>query len=274
MTVCPLCGTQAARKLQVPHTVVWECHADSCRLRFASPQLSSQELARAYATYYYPAANDGDSARYEDTPDLVVKQVLSQLESSPGKLRGLRLLDYGCGRGPFSAVALEFGLAPNGIEPDPVARKDAAARLGIVVYTNLDELRSEVSTLQFDLIILWNVIEHLRQPWLDLQGLRALLRPGGKLLIGTMNAKCLRSRIERSRWLHYRNPTHFYYVDRISLGRILARAGFSQVAEWKPKLRYPQHGVIRRWIYQASSLLGLADGLYYLCSTRGTAPRF
>ncbi|MGH9575736.1 MAG: class I SAM-dependent methyltransferase [Candidatus Acidiferrales bacterium] len=255
------------RKFTLPHTVAWECQTQNCGLRFADPQLSDQELTHAYSTHYFPATTDNRSTNYPDTPLEVIQQLFSQLEDSVGNLRGLRMLDYGCGRGPVSGVALEFGITPAAIEPDPVARNAAAERLRIPVYANLEGLRSNLgSAPPFDLIILWQVIEHLRQPWQDLQALRGLLHPQGKLLIATMNANCLRSRIERSRWTHYQNPTHFYYFARSSLQRILTSSGFSRVAEWKPKFRYPHHGVIRHCLFEASSMFGVADGLHYLCS--------
>jgi SAM-dependent methyltransferase len=242
-------------------------------LRFASPQLSDQDLARAYSTHYYLPADDGHSGKYEDTSYLVTPQVVPQLEPVLGSLKGMRLLDYGCGRGSISGVALEVGLVPMGIEPDPVARNFTATRFGVPVYANLEELRLRDSGAQFDVIILWNVIEHLRQPWSDLRELRVLLRPGGQLLIGTMNVKCLRARIDRALWVNYQNPTHFYYFDRKSLERVIASGGFAQVRGWKPKIRYPHHSTMRHWLYKASSLFGLSDGLYYLCSSAGSNTR-
>lgn len=266
MTKCPLCGGDAVRKFPLPHTTAWKCQATNCSLRFASPQLDEQELARAYSAHYYPSATDRHSDAYEETPPAVARQLLSELEGSIGNLKGLRMLDYGCGRGPVSAVAPEFGLIASGIEPDPVARNAAADQLGMPVYAKLAELHSEIASAQFDVILLWQVIEHLRLPWQDLAALRALLSPRGNVLVGTMNANCLRARVERSQWTHYLNVTHFYYFDRKSLEQILQFSGFSRVTEWKPKFRYPEHGVVRRHLYQAASFLGVADGLYYFCS--------
>jgi len=267
MTKCPLCGSDVVHKFTLPHTTVWQCQQSNCGLQFASPQLGEQELARAYSTHYYPSAKGTASGAYEETPPSIARQLLSQLNARVGSLKGLRMLDYGCGRGPVSAVAPEFGLIQTGIEPDPTARNTAADQLKMPVYLSLDALRSHVPSPQFDLILLWQVIEHLRQPWQDLQSLRALLNPPGKLVIGTMNANCLRARVQRSHWTHYLNPTHFYYFDRASLERTALSSGFSQVTEWCPQFRYPQHGVVRRRLYDAASALGVADGLYYLCSS-------
>jgi 2-polyprenyl-3-methyl-5-hydroxy-6-metoxy-1,4-benzoquinol methylase len=265
MTKCPLCGSESARKFAWHHTTIWRCRADDCRLRFAFPQLAEEELALAYSTHYYRSTTNNDANVYEETPRLLVQQLFSQLERSLGNLRGSRVLDYGCGRGPICRVALEFELIPTGIEPDPLARSAAAEQLRIPVYANIENLCSDVASPQFDVIILWQVIEHLRVPWHDLHALRRLLHPQGKLVIGTMNANCLRASIERSHWTHYRNPTHFYYPDRNSLRRILTSAGFSEVTEWKPQFRYPQHGALRRSLYAINNHFGIADGLYYLC---------
>ncbi len=268
MNLCPLCGSEAVRELNLSHTVIWKCRANNCGLEFASPQLEDHELAHVYSTLYYPATADSRPVkRREATPDSVLRQVLSQLEASLGTLKGLRLLDYGCGRGPLSRIAFDFGLAPVGIEPDPVARSIAAGRVGMPVYSSLAELCSKRPPAKFELIILWNVIEHLRRPWLELQEIRRFLRPTGRLLLCTMNTSCLRARIERGRWMSYEDPTHFYYFNRRSLERVLGSGGFQRVHEWKPKIHYPHHGTFRHCFYDVSTVFGVSDGLYYLCST-------
>ncbi len=269
---CPLCNSQAAMQLTLPHTMVWKCGADDCELEFASPQLVGRDLACAYKTLYYPGTENSHRVQREGTPDSVLRQVLLQLEAALGALKGLRLLDYGCGRGPLSRIALEFGLIPTGIEPDPMARSFASERVGMLVYPSLAELCSKRSAAEFDLIVLWNVIEHLPRPWSELQELRRLLCRGGWLLLCTMNTGCLRARIEAGRWMSYEDPTHFYYFNRRSLERVLQFSGFQRVQEWKTKIRYPHHGALRRCFYEISSALGVSDGLYYLCSAsaRGT----
>ena len=272
MNSCPLCNSEAGRKIKLPHTVIWGCRASDCGLEFASPQLKDDELMRVYSALYYPGTDDSRSVQREGTPDSVLRQVLPQLEASLGSLKGLRLLDYGCGRGTLSRIASDFGMTPMGIEPSSLARSAAAELVGMPVFASLAELSAKHATAQFELIILWNVIEHLRQPWLKLQEMRRLLRPGGQLLLCTMNTGCLRARIERGRWMSYEDPTHFYYFNRRSLERVLGTGGFQQVQEWKPKIRYPHHSSLRRCFYQASTALGVSDGLYYLCSTPARKP--
>ncbi len=270
---CPLCGHSAARHLLLVHTTVWRCAAPDCGLAFAVPQLDEEALARFYADLYYPANGNGREVRFENTPDSILRQVFQKLESRFDSLGGLRLLDYGCGRGPLLRVSLEFGMQPAGIEQDPEARAVAAKIPGAAVYQSIDDLQNAEAGAQFDLITLWTVVEHLRNPWADLARLRALLCPGGWMLISTMDIRCLRARIEREHWENYENPTHLYYFDRISLARAIRAAGFSEFSEWKVKISYAHHGFVRRWLYRIVFALGLADGLFYLCKRIGQVER-
>src|SRR6266404_265959 len=133
-TECPLCGCVAALHFSLAHTHVWRCLARECGLQFARPQLDRADLARAYTNLYYPAAENGDPTRLENTSDSILRQVFRQLEAQLGSLAGLRLLDYGCGRGTLLSVAIDLGMRPTGIESDPYARLAAARVNGALTY--------------------------------------------------------------------------------------------------------------------------------------------
>jgi 2-polyprenyl-3-methyl-5-hydroxy-6-metoxy-1,4-benzoquinol methylase len=262
--VCPLCGRRGRSIFVLAHTVVWQCKATDCGLQFADPQPSDQELERAYRDFYYPQG-ERPTIRFENTPESTLRQALRVLRERFGSLSGLRLLDYGCGRGALLRVSREFGLQPSGIESDPLARAEAVKIPGADIHSTLDELLAAAPDPYFDLITLWTVVEHLRTPWAELARLRTLLRPGGKLLLSTMNIRCLRARLERHRWENYENPTHLYYFDGKSLTRAIRAAGFEECEPWRLKIRHQHHGVLRHLLYGISFYLRLADGLYFLC---------
>jgi 2-polyprenyl-3-methyl-5-hydroxy-6-metoxy-1,4-benzoquinol methylase len=126
---------------------------------------------------------------------------------------------------------------------------------------------------------MWDVIEHLREPWKDLHELSDLLRPNGWLLLSTPNAACLRARVERERWENMANPTHFYYFTRKSLGAVLSRAGFSQVGELLFPIQYPRHTTVRRIVHRALVTCRLQGQLVFVVhprrsKTAGTPPGF
>jgi 2-polyprenyl-3-methyl-5-hydroxy-6-metoxy-1,4-benzoquinol methylase len=261
--ICPVCGSGVVHRFSLPHTSVWECLASKCRLQFADPQLDDRNLNQAYKSLYYPLESNGSPI--ENTPESVLRQVFFQLQKCLGELAGLRLLDYGCGVGSLLRVAAEFATRPTGIESDAQARATAATVTGVPVYRNFEQLCAAERDTQFDIIVLWTVIEHLRRPWEDLARLRRLLSPAGSLLVSTINIRCLRARIQRHRWVQYRNPTHLYYFDPRSLARVIQKAGFKQFSQWHLRIRYPHHGLLRRSLHYASVAARLADGLFYLC---------
>lgn len=264
MMLCPLCRTEAFHRLTLSHTDIFKCASPDCGLEFASEQLKDEELSQAYRSFYYPTNGEAPRLQFPSTPTGMLRQIFSQLQGRLPPFEGLRLLDYGCGMGSLLAVAQEFGFIPDGIEQDPVASGDAMEVVGKRIYKTIGELSGDNPNAQFDLVTLWNVIEHLREPWLDLQQLRMLMRPGGWLLVTTMNVNCVRARLEGARWENYANPTHFYYFDRRSLHQVIRRAGFEAIEEWKPRLQHPHHGFLRTLFYDFSNYLGISGVVYYL----------
>jgi 2-polyprenyl-3-methyl-5-hydroxy-6-metoxy-1,4-benzoquinol methylase len=262
---CPLSGRTAALRISLSHTTVWQCNSKNCGLQFAHPQLSDEALSSAYSNLYYPGREAAQEPQFENTPKLTLRHLFRQLEKRIGSLRGLRLLDYGCGRGALLEVAKEFGMQFAGIEADPQARAVASSILDASIYSSIDHLRCVEPNARFDLIILWTVIEHLRTPWIELAQLRSLVQPAGWFLISTMDINCLRTRVERGKWENYENPTHLYYFDRVSLEQVIREAGFADYSEWRLKLIYPQHGTLRRWLYELFFFMGISDGLFFLC---------
>jgi 2-polyprenyl-3-methyl-5-hydroxy-6-metoxy-1,4-benzoquinol methylase len=249
MNVCPLCGSDATKRFDLAHTSVWACGSDECGLQFANPQLDGEMLARTYAKYYYPSNDSLGGAIYENTPEVILRQTFSELSSRIGPLMGKTLLDFGCGVGKLCLIAQEYGLQVTGIEADPSARLAAAQAGGLRVYADFQELQAALPFERFDIITMWDVIEHLREPWKDLQNLSKRLRPGGYVLVSTPNARSLRARLRQSRWDNILNPTHFYYFIRRSLRSVLHRAGFDEVTEVHFAVRYPSHSAIRRLLH-------------------------
>jgi len=96
------------------------------------------------------------------------------------------LLDIGCAYGDFPSVASEHGFSVTSLEIDQQVAAAARAR-GFVVY---DEPLEHLSLPgeSFDVITLWDVIEHLNDPKSLLRAALCLLRPGGLLSFHSGNA--------------------------------------------------------------------------------------
>lgn len=278
MTQCPLCHTEASCRFGLEHTTVWGCTSRVCGLLFADPQLDESSLTNAYAKHYYPTNGNGTKPIYENTPEQILRQTFEKVDAEVGPIAEKSLLDFGCGVGGLCKVAGEYGVRAMGIEPDANARKKAFESGRLRAYANLGSLREAHPDTKFDIVTMWDVIEHLREPWKVLKDLSDLLQPDGWLLLSTPNAACLRARVERERWENMVNPTHFYYFTRKTLGAVLSRAGFPQMGELRFAIQYPKHPTVRRIVHRVLVTCRLQGQLVFVVhpqrsQTAGTMPR-
>jgi len=257
MKKCPLCYTEAKYRFGLGHTAAWACVSPVCGLLFADPQLDEKSLKHAYTAHYYPSNGNGNgngngkSTSYENTPEEILRQTFNRAESELGPLVGKNLLDFGCGVGGLCKIASEYGIRVSGIEPDANAREKALKSSDLRVNASLDGLRQTQPEAKFDIVTMWDVIEHLREPWKVLEELSTVLQPDGWLLLSTPNAASLRARLQRDRWENMVNPTHFYYFTRKSLESALVKGGFFEFTELRFPIRYPGHGWARQLLHQA-----------------------
>jgi len=100
-----------------------------------------------------------------------------------------RLLDVGSGYGFFLNYAKELGWDPTGVELAADQGAWCQREFGISVETDLSSKALEPGG--YDVITMWDVIEHLTDPPNFLRRCHDLLRPGGVILIKTPNADIL-----------------------------------------------------------------------------------
>jgi SAM-dependent methyltransferase len=97
---------------------------------------------------------------------------------------GVRVLDLGCGTGYGTAGLAEaagFAVGVDKIAPDPSARRGTAR------FLRADLAGIPLHPACFDLVVSFQVIEHLRDPGLYLEAIARCLAPGGTALLTTPN---------------------------------------------------------------------------------------
>ncbi len=110
-----------------------------------------------------------------------------KLVSGHLELSGIKALDIGAGLGQFQKLISAAGGQGMGIEPSSLRRQYAAEKFSV----KLIEARAEDDYWQqsfreeFDLITLWDVIEHVNFPRETLEAAVRLLKPGGVLALET-----------------------------------------------------------------------------------------
>ena len=201
---------------------------EDCALMFLNPQPSDKELADIYTAEYF-LGHDSEEGR-RDASELkcaTARQYLAELARYHGAPSG-RLLEVGCGEGDFLCEAETAGYDVLGVEYSAAASATVGKRLqrGRVLQGEL--AGAKLPDSHFDVCVLNDVIEHVRDPLAFLREVRRVLRPGGALFIATPCLDSWSARWMKERWMEWK-PEHLTYFNTDNIQTALLHAGFQDV---------------------------------------------
>jgi 2-polyprenyl-3-methyl-5-hydroxy-6-metoxy-1,4-benzoquinol methylase len=171
---------------------------------------------------------------------------------------GHRLLDIGAHIGVFVEVAQERGWDAWGLEPSRWAVEEGRRRgLNMIQGTLRD---AEFDPESFDLVTMWDVIEHLPDPAGEMSEVARILKPGGIFCAHTINVESLFARLMGRYWPWWVEMHLFFFSPR-TLSAAAEKAGL-QVESWRMQGRYLHLGYLLSRLSGWSKPLGrLAEGL-------------
>lgn len=229
LDVCPVCAGREFHPVMLvgPHPVV---RCTRCHLQLTNPQPSDAELAAIYGADYVLAENDpAGEAMVLRSKRATADYYLDVLARAGVPACG-QLLEIGCGQGNFLRQAADRGFDVTGVEYSPFACERARATLGgcgRVLHGEIGLLAHE--TAAYDVCVLCDVIEHVRDPAAFLRDIVRLLRPGGVLLVVTPSLASWSARLLRSHWMEYK-AEHLFYFAPDTIRRQLELAGFDGIS--------------------------------------------
>ncbi len=191
---------------------------NACGFMYQNPQPDPGWILSAY--------QDVVDTRYDDEREGRLHTFRRELEQIGRLTQPGRLLDIGSHIGVFVEVARDMGWQADGVEPSRWAADLACSRGLSVTCGTLDDL--DAPPASYDLITLWDVIEHLPDPATELRRLHALLRPGGLLAVSTMDVDAPVARLLGRHWPWYMQM-HLFYFSRRTLTQLVERAGYEMV---------------------------------------------
>ncbi|HXZ29574.1 MAG TPA: class I SAM-dependent methyltransferase [Dehalococcoidia bacterium] len=152
----------------------------------------------------------------------------SQLKLVKKHNDGAHLLDIGCGEGFFLFNASKFGYSTKGVEPSQDAAAYARKEFGLDVEAKpFEELR--FAEHHFDVVTLWQVLEHMPYPLMVLKEIHRILKPGGMLVVTTPDIEKIPARILKRRWWCI-TRLHINQFTTKTLATILKNAGFKNIS--------------------------------------------
>jgi 2-polyprenyl-3-methyl-5-hydroxy-6-metoxy-1,4-benzoquinol methylase len=140
-----------------------------------------------------------------------------------------RLLEIGPAYGLFSHLAKTAGFDVTAIEMDARCCKYLRDVVGINVVEGPDTIDLLRQCEQFDVIVLWQVIEHLPNPWVVISAAIEHLTPGGFLIVDTPNPDAFQFRVLRSRWVHVDAPRHVTLIPQSLMVDFIEKRGLRSV---------------------------------------------
>lgn len=195
----------------------------SCGLTYVDPLPGALELAAFYAQRYRREYKSVEAPRVKHIyragcVALDRFRTVALLAQPPA-----RVLDCGAGGGEFAYLLTSRGYRLTGIEPNDGYREFARTEYGVDLRPGtLDD--ASFAAGEFDLITIFHVLEHLRDPRAALTKLAGWLRPGGYLYVEVPNALT-----EVSSPLNLYHRAHLYYFAAEPLARLACTAGLAPV---------------------------------------------
>jgi 2-polyprenyl-3-methyl-5-hydroxy-6-metoxy-1,4-benzoquinol methylase len=170
-----------------------------------------------------------------------------------------RLLEIGAGYGYFLKLANDAGWDSEGVEISPYCCQVARQQGCAIRQGSLDDF--EFVNGHYDVVVLWDVIEHFAEPDQIIGRCWELLRSGGGLMMRTPDARGLTPGLQplRAAYRHLaypaNTPEHVFHFTPGDLSAMAANHGFKVSAldcapHWDERVISANHEVVRvaRWL--------------------------
>lgn len=249
---CEICGRNFTKDIFVERGFhIVQCI--NCKLVYVNPRFSKEEYKEKTNHNYENLVEESLSYQgYKEIKEKIASKgglnkqlyIKSRLKQAADNLKEIerlyrqkgRLLDVGCGEGFFLKKAIFNGWQVCGVEMSKKHRPPSGDNLNVL---SDDILTVELPQNYFDIITMWDVLEHLPYPNDTIKKLNSFLKKGGLLVIRVPNVRYLKlkqglvsSIFGKDFYLKSKNfsilgfyapETHFYNFSEITLEKLLRK---------------------------------------------------
>jgi 2-polyprenyl-3-methyl-5-hydroxy-6-metoxy-1,4-benzoquinol methylase len=231
---CPACGASASHTVFQSYDGYFFSECEQCGTWYAPLNIdwtlfekffvkcpSAREVAKNATIERNEQTEQSDALRFEN----YFRGILDFL---PAPTCSLRYLDIGCSVGHSLSAASTLGMVAHGIEVDPDALALAKGNHEVVVR-NLGDL----PTGKYDVISMWETLEHLADPLGTLREAVDRLSSDGLIVITVPNQDATGLRVAREKCSYvyggFNSPGHINFFNRRTIEILFKRAGLTLI---------------------------------------------
>ena len=208
-------------------------------------------------SFYYPKNYYGPTPETEEAiksaAEIIEAYKIDLVKSYCKNIK--TILEIGPSMGGFSILAKYNGYDIKAIEMSKDCSNFLNKVAGIPTIHTKDEIESIKQHAPVDLIAMWHVIEHLKNPINLLKETIKKILPNGYILIAAPNPDSLQFRILRSKWVHLDAPRHVNLIPMGILIKFFEQNGFKTILSTtndRGSLAWNDFG----WEYSIKNILG------------------
>tara|TARA_B100000242_G_C43044782_1_gene487567 strand:+ start:47 stop:997 length:951 start_codon:yes stop_codon:yes gene_type:complete len=224
-----------------------------CSFVYTSPRLKDELIHQLYVD-----GNDEDFITQDDmrvlTSNRNIKHLM-KIGNFSNKSHN-QVLDIGCGSGTFLRSCRENGFSGEGIEPSKWLSNYSSTEHGLTIYQGTLSENIQNLNKKYDLVSMWDVIEHLSNPKEELKIIKTILDDNGFLILNIPDIDSSIAKIMGRKWPFYLS-VHLLYFSKRTLEKLLKQSGFEIVS-------YGRHWQSLKLGYVFKKALGIFPFLKFL----------
>ena len=247
---CPNCGSSSLVKMftaadwsSSDRFDIYRC--GDCGLGLLEPKPA--DIGRYYPAFY---------RKYNPVVSAVMRLLFKarvkkwhRMYSRPG-----RALEIGAGNGWMMAALSDLGWQVTGFERDEAVARELSLETGFEIRHGQI---TQMAGSKFELIFMFNVIEHVFDPFALVKFCSTILADGGRLIISTQNFPSWQARLTGKNWMHLDAPRHVYHFSASSFDRLFSNSGLRRVHTSTTSWIHDPFG----WIVSLQNALGFKKDL-------------
>ncbi len=219
MIDCPVCGNDSFTSLFLKRGEPF-VKCNNCSLVLINPRPDYEKIRETY---------DNDYSRdYANKADKKLKRSLRRVKLVKKKFNSIgRWLDIGCSAGFVVKAASKSGFDAFGVDVEPWGINYGKTNLGLNnLSTGLIEEQDYPKEF-FDVISLYDVIEHVPDLNILVKELKRILAPNGVIDIITPDIGHFRVTKPLCDWKEIKPSEHLYYFDKKTINTLFKNHGLS-----------------------------------------------